>query len=392
MIRRFFWLLALVAAAGAAAQPVAFSPEERARLLAHGPWPPPFAPDPSNRASGQRAAIELGRRLFADPRLSGSGTVACVSCHQPQQAWGDGRARARGVAELERNTPTLANVRLQRWFGWGGASDSVWMASLRPLFDPREMETSAQAVQALYAREPELAACFGKAFGSQAGDSALHTLVGTGKALAAFVETLDTGRTPFDQFRDALARNDLEAAARYPAAAARGAQIFVGRGNCFVCHSGANFSNGEFHDVGVPFFISPGEVDSGRHAGIQAVRAGDFNRLSPFSDDRSGASALATRQVRLEHRHWGQFRVPSLRNVANTAPYMHNGRLATLRDVVRHYSELDEERLHAGGERLLRPLKLAPAEIDDLVAFLESLTDAQAAQRTPPPPDPAACG
>ena len=87
-------------------------------------------------------------------------------------------------------------------------------------------------------------------------------------------------------------------------------------------------------------------------------------------------SATGTRHVRLEHRNWGEFRVPSLRNVAKTPPYMHNGHLATLRDVVRHYSELNEDRLHADGEKILRPLRLSEAEAADLVAFLESLTEA----------------
>jgi cytochrome c peroxidase len=96
--------------------------------------------------------------------------------------------------------------------------------------------------------------------------------------------------------------------------------------------------------------------------------------LTRYNDDASGRAALKTRHLELQHRNWGEFKVPSLRNVALTAPYMHDGRYATLREVVRHYSELDEERLHADGERLLRPLKLSPKEIDDVVAFLETLT------------------
>lgn len=367
-------LLALLAglAAAATAQSVQFTAEERARLLAHGPWPVAFRPDPSNRVSGNPAAIELGRRLFADARLSGSSKVACVSCHQPALAFSDGRARAMGIAEVERNTPALVDVRLQRWFGWGGASDSLWLASLRPLLDPREMETSPHKVGRLLAGDPALRACYQRAFGATPEQSQ-HPFADAGKALAAFIETMQSGRSDFDDFRDALARNDAAGIARYPAAAARGAQLFVGRGNCFVCHTGPSFTNGEFHDVGVPYFLGPGVVDSGRHAGIQAVRASAFNRLSRFADD-GGASAMATRHVQLEHRHWGQFRVPSLRGVTQTGPFMHNGSMASLRDVLRHYAELNEERLHADGERLLRPLGLSEAELDDLLAFLQSLS------------------
>jgi cytochrome c peroxidase len=124
----------------------------------------------------------------------------------------------------------------------------------------------------------------------------------------------------------------------------------------------------------VPFFAAPGRVDPGRHEGIKRLRANPYNLLGPHSDDPARA-AVATRHVRLEHRNWGEFKVPSLRDVALTAPYMHNGSLATLRDVARHYSELDESRVHAHGERVLRPLRLTPQETDDLVAFLETLTD-----------------
>ena len=200
-------------------------------------------------------------------------------------------------------------------------------------------------------------------------------LVNVAKALAAFQETITTGRTPFDDFRDALERGDRQAMARYPAAAQRGLKIFVGKGQCSACHFGPNFTNGEFDDVGVPYFAERGRVDQGRHGGIAALRASPFNLLGAFNDDPQRATAEPTRHVEPQHRNWGEFRVPSLRNVANTAPYMHNGSLATLEAVVRHYSEVDIERLHGDdGARLVRPLRLSPREASDLVAFLETLS------------------
>ena len=132
------------------------------------------------------------------------------------------------------------------------------------------------------------------------------------------------------------------------------------------------FSHGEFADIGVPFFV-PGGVDPGRHAGLAEVRGSRFNRLGPFADD-GGASGVATRHLRSEHRHFGEFRVPGLRNLRQTAPYFHAGSAATLTDVVRHYSTLDPERLHADGERILVPLQLRDDEVADLVAFLETLS------------------
>jgi cytochrome c peroxidase len=183
-----------------------------------------------------------------------------------------------------------------------------------------------------------------------------------------------SGRTPFDEFRDAMARGDAEAMSRYPAAAQRGLAIFVGKGNCSVCHFGPAFTNGEFADVGVRFFVAAGRVDPGRLEGIKRLKASPYNLLGRFSDDRSGDAAVGTRHVELQHRNFGEFRVPGLRNVALTAPYMHNGSVATLRDVVRHYSRLDEERLHADGERILKRLDLSERESEDLAAFLESLS------------------
>jgi cytochrome c peroxidase len=131
---------------------------------------------------------------------------------------------------------------------------------------------------------------------------------------------------------------------------------------------------------------APGRVDAGRHEGIKRLQADRFNLLGPYSDDVSGASATKTRHVELRHANFGQFKTPSLRNVALTAPYMHDGRYASLREVVRHYSELDMERIHAHGEQLLRPLHLSAAEADDLVAFLETLTAPDAVAGPGPAP------
>jgi cytochrome c peroxidase len=327
-------LAALALTAKAQTLPIEFTPEEIRKILLHGPWPPPRRADPSNRVSGRPEAIELGERLFFEPRLSGTGSVLCATCHVPFRGFHDARPRAFGLEQVERNTPSLLNARFNRRFGWDGAQDSLWAQSIRPLLDPREMRATpahvAQVMRKNYWNEYQ--AVFGL---SPASDEEI--LVDVGKALAAFQETLVTGRTPFDDFRDALERGDDAAAAGYPLAAQRGLQIFVGKGNCSVCHFGPQFTNGEFADTGVASLVAPGRVDRGRHGG-------------------------------------GEFRVPGLRNVARTAPYMHNGSLATLRDVVRFYSELDDGRLHADGKKILKPLRLTEAEVEDLVAFLETLT------------------
>jgi cytochrome c peroxidase len=363
---------------GAAAQPITalpFSDAETRSILAHGPWPPPSQRDPSNRVSGNEAAIAFGAALFREPRLSRNGVIACATCHRADRGFADGLPRARGLATVDRNTPSVANARLQRWFGWAGAGDSLWAQSLRPIVDPREMGSDFARLAATVRGDADLRRGYRQAFGAPPSSVDETIAVDVAKALAAFQETITTGRTPFDDFRDALARGDRAAAARYPLAAQRGLAIFIGKGRCHVCHIGPRFSNGEFHDIGIPFFAGPGRVDAGRYEGIRRLKASRYNLLGPFNDDPTRGTATGTRYVSSEHRNFGEFKVPSLRNVARTAPYMHNGSLATLRDVVRHYSEIDEDRLHADGERILKPLRLSAAESDDLVAFLESLDD-----------------
>jgi cytochrome c peroxidase len=367
----------LAAVANAAqAQLLRFTDTETRAILRHGPWPAPWSPDPSNRVSGRAEAIEFGERLFFDPRLAPSGKLLCATCHAPFLSFQDARARAFGLADVDRNTMSVLNARYQRWFGWDGAGDSLWAQSIRPILEPREMGGSARQVAALVRGDADLSCRYAKTFGERPPTQDEALLAGVGKALAAYQETLVTGRTPFDEFRDALERGDRAAAARYPTSAQRGLQLFVGRGNCSACHFGPLFTNGEFHDSGVPYFIAGGGVDPGRHGGIRKMQANPFNQLSAYSDDASGKSTTRARHVALEHRNFGEFRVPSLRNVALTAPYMHNGSLATLADVVRHYSELSPDRLHSDGEvLLLRPLHLSSQESADLVAFLESLTE-----------------
>ncbi len=390
--RRRFYAAVWAIAFGSLAHPAAlaaapaglldFSADEVARIQRHGPWPLPPARDVGNRLSGQPQAIALGQALFFDKRLSPDGRMACASCHSPAKAFADGRARSLGRVVLDRNAPSLWNAVHERWLGWDGASDSLWSQAMRPLTDPREMATSASHVAGLIAQDAQLGCRWQQVFGNLPEPQAQATLVDAAKAISAFTASLVSGPTAFDDFREAQASGDHAAAARYPLAAQRGLRLFVGRGQCNLCHLGPMFSNAEFGDIGIPFFVRPGVVDPGRHGGIQALWASPFNLLSGWRDGPDEA-ALKTRQVDLQHRNFGEFKVPSLRNVADTAPYMHNGQLASLRQVVLHYSRLNLERLHADGEQVLKPLALTPGEINDLRAFLGSLSDPQARQWKP---------
>jgi len=260
VIRVLLVALLLCCSAGAGAQLLDFTDTETRAILRHGPWPSPWSPDPTNRASGNAEAIALGERLFFDPRLSPSGKVLCATCHAPFRSWQDGRARAFGLAGADRNTQGLLDVRYQRWFGWDGAGDSLWAQSVRPILEAREMDGSAAHVAALLRADAELACQYEKVFGAPPPDADEAVLAGVGKALAAFQETLVSGRAPFDEFRDALERGDGAAAVRYPAAARRGLRIFIGRGNYHLHRRTGEF----FIDGGARKFLQrrPRSIDA----------------------------------------------------------------------------------------------------------------------------------
>jgi len=370
MKRIAFLLLALCAPALAAT----FTDDEARKIQSHGPWPAPWTPDPSNRVSGNASAIDLGERLFFERRLSVNGQVSCSRCHLPERNWSDGLPRAVGLKEVDRNAPSVVNVRYHRWFGWDGAHDSLWAQSINPILDARELGMSAASVAKFIRSDRDLACRYRKTFGAPGGDDE-RILVDAAKALAAFQETLVSGRTAFDEFRDALARGDRAAMASYSESAQRGLKTFVGKGACDTCHTGPAFTNGEFHDTGIPFFVRPSEVDPGRYGGIKKIVSDRMNLLGPYNDDAKRSTATGTRHVSLEHRNFGEFKVPSLRNLESSMPYMHNGSLASLRDVVKHYSEISLDRLHSDGEAILKPLHLTDGETADLVAFLQTLSD-----------------
>lgn len=359
----------------AAAGKPALTDAEIKIILSHGPWPAPAPHDPTNRASGKPDAVEFGTRLFFDQRLSAKGKVSCASCHVPERNWTDNLGRGVGMAEVDRNTPTLMNLRAGRWYGWDGASDSLWLQSLRPILDERELAATPRHVAQLVRDDDQLSCRYRKVFGaapSPTDDEAVF--VNVGKALAAFQETLTSGRTPFDHFRDALARKDAPTSWTYSEAALRGLKLFIGKGACTNCHAGPNFTNGEFFKTGLSRYAPLGKPDPGRQDGVRKVLESRFNLLGPYNDDATGASAAPTRKASLEKENFGEFKVPSLRNLVLTAPYGRDGRVETIAEVVRHYADLDPARLHAKDGRPATPLKLTAREQTDLVVFLESLS------------------
>lgn len=271
---------------------------------------------------GSPAAVALGKALFADPGLSGGGTLSCASCHQPDLAFSDGLPTARGAdgRTLLRHTPTIINAGHAPSLFWDGRSPSLEDQALRPAMAGAEMARHPAILADAIAANPRYVPLFAAAF---PGQEISETTIA--RAIASYERSLVSGTAPFDRW---LAGNT----AAISPAAARGFRLFAGKANCAACHSGWLLSDGKFHDVGLA------DDDFGR-GGITNTRG-------------------------LDHA----FRTPSLREIGRTAPYMHNGSLATLAAVVDHYAEMKIKR------RGTPPaVTLSAVERAELVAFLQTL-------------------
>lgn len=278
------------------------------------------------------AKVRLGARLFADPRLSVTGRHSCQSCHSPARAFTDGLARSRGAtgAELPVNAPTLFNVAYSPSLGWKDAGVHTLEEQMRgPLFNRHPVElglagNEARVLSSL-AADPALLPEFEAAFPGESEPLSLDNVI---RAIAAFERTLLSGDSPFDRYVFAGQHQALDAAQK------SGLQLFFSaRAGCSACHSGINF-NGPWVDAGHP------------------------DAEPAFANTGTG----------------GRLRVPTLRNLASTGPYMHDGRFATLGEVLDHYDRLATE--PAVDARLARP-PLTTRERHDLLRFLEALDHAR---------------
>jgi len=291
-------------------------------------FPAVIAPD-DNPFTPRKA--ELGRYLFHDKRLSGDYSVSCASCHQQEHGFSDGgNAVSRGFEGRAgaRNAMSLTNVAYNRSYFWDGGVATLEQQALAPIIHPAEMNMRTDTLMARLAAEPIYAALFRSAW----GDTGI-TIDRVTKSIATFERRLVSGDAPFD----AWLRGDSTAIS---GSAARGYGLFFGeKGDCFHCHASFNFTDNSFRSNG----LRPSGSDEGRYA------------LTGNERDR------------------GKFRVPTLRNIAVTAPYMHDGSFRTLQEVVRHYA--DGAALHQNQDPLIRPLDLSADDERDLIEFLESLTD-----------------
>ena len=277
------------------------------------------------------AKTELGRTLFFDPRVSGAGNIACATCHNPGLAWGDGLTIAIGAGgrQLERRSPTLLNLAWGTPLMWDGRFEDLEHQAAGPVVAPGEMNQTMPKLVAKLGALPGYRRLFDSAFPNEGISEKTIT-----QAIATFERGIVSGRAPFDRWIE----GDESAISE---SAERGFMLFNGKGRCAQCHSGWRFTDDSFHDIGLP-------------------------------DQDLGRGRIRSKVPLLQHA----FKTPGLRNVAERAPYMHDGSVPTLIAVMRHYNDGFVSRPSLSPE--IKPLHLSDAEMDDLVRFMLALTSKDA--------------
>jgi cytochrome c peroxidase len=290
----------------------------------------PLAPPAPSDNVPNPERVDLGRMLFFDPRLSGSGWISCASCHNPALGWADGlpTGTGEGMRKLKRHTPTILNAAYNKLQMWDGRFASLEDQALGPIGSPDEMNMDMPALLNRLKGVEGYRPLFERAY---PGEGVSERSIA--KAIASYERTLVTSDSAFDRWQNG------DAKAMSPAAL-RGFRLFEAKANCVACHQGHNFSDDGFHNIG-------------------AKRAGDF-------DDPGRFAKVPVRVMKGAHK------TPSLRDVALTPPYMHSGAYASLKDVVELYSRGGDEKDNLDPN--IKPLDLSAGEVDDLVAFLKSLT------------------
>ncbi len=364
-----------------AQQAPVFTPAEIRKLAAHRLTHEP-ARDPSNAAMGNPQAIALGQKLFFDARLAPNGSMSCATCHIPLTNYSSGQPRQTSDTTT-RKVPSLYNAVFNRWFTWDGHVDSLWMQALAVFGNSREFGATPASTTTLIRNDAGLRAQFAQVFGSKlleqgggksadvASDAAQRIEVNVAKAIAAYVATLTTGDAPFDGFVDALSSG--KGATLLSPAAQRGAKIFVGKGQCDLCHRGPFFSDGEFHNAGLR--PAGGSPDTGRVHGAADLLNSPYNLLGTFSDSKDPGTADKTRYLKGATPRPGAFKTPGLRNVAMSGPFMHDGRFTTLQQVLQHYRDIGRQaKVDRAIDPMLRLVSLSDADLADVSAFLDSLS------------------
>jgi cytochrome c peroxidase len=316
-----------------------------------GPLPPLPIPEDNPMTSEK---VELGKRLFFDPRLSGDGSLACASCHLPDQGWASNSplSPAYPTTMERRNSKTLINVAYTKALLWDGRAGALEKQALAPIQNPLLMNQNLDLLIEKLKAVPAYEERFQQVFGTSVTPEAV------GKALAAFERTLVTRNAPFDRYMT----GDWQAMSE---GALRGMELFKGKARCILCHNGPNFTDSQFHNLGVP--AAPLLSDPL----VQVAIRFDAKRMN-VPEYQSVREDLGRYLVTKEENDKGAFRTPTLRNVMQREPLMHNGLFHSLEEVIDFYDAGGGA--VAGKSPLIQPLGLTAQEKRELLAFLQALT------------------
>ncbi|MCU1273484.1 MAG: Cytochrome-c peroxidase [Bryobacterales bacterium] len=283
---------------------------------------------------------ELGRVLYFDPRLSADGSVSCATCHSPKFAFTDGAAVSTGIRGQKgnRSAPTVINRAYSLAQFWDGRASTLEEQAKGPMANPLEMGNTHDSIVDNLKKVQGYRVLFAKVFGTED-----FTIDQVAKAITTFERTLMSGNSPYDRYQ-AGQKNAMTVGQ------VRGMNVFFDKAKCDACHEGVNFTSNMYANLGVG--IDKPEPDVGRHA------------------------------VTHDPKDWGAFKTPTLREIAHTAPYMHDGSLKTLEDVVEYYDKGGTPNKNL--DQKIKPLRLTAQDKKDLVAFLNSLSGEGWQNITPP--------
>lgn len=353
--------------------------------------------DPSNEVADSELAAELGHRLYFDTRLSGNGSVSCASCHKPELMFTDGLPLAVGTDIGTRHTPSLVGVSYSPWFYWDGRKDSQWSQALAPLESSHEHNTDRLRIARTVAEDDRYRDLYESIFGSiltiplepfsatPLGNESQQTawmelshsqqkninqvFSNVGKVIAAYQRKIIPGRSRFDEYIDALKLSSTNENEIYSSSEIAGLALFIGEAQCVTCHNGPLLTNNEFHNTGV-LAISGQLPSMGRYDGVRAAREDPFNCLGLYSG-ANRSECIELRFARDNNELVGAQKTPTLRNIADTAPYMHGGQITTLTQVIEHYNEAPVSMLN---HNEAKPLELRPVQLRQLEDFLLTLS------------------
>lgn len=354
----------------------------------------PLKPNPSNKVGDDPNAAALGEALFFDARFSANGLVACGTCHIPDKQFQDGLPLGQGVGTASRRTMPIAGAGYHPFLFWDGRKDSLWSQALGPIENPVEhgsdrtmvarlvVDNYREQYEPLFGAPPDLsglpphaaptgtpeAVAAWEALSVEQQRAVNRVFSNFGKAIEAFERTIPPPWTRFDDYAEALAANDEAKANTILTEQERnGLKLYLVQ-NCATCHAGPLLTDEDYHNIGLPDQTI--EADSGRSTSVAVVKADPFNCASEFSD-ADPAKCLRLKILSGDDPKFvGGFRVPSLRGVSQRPPFMHNGKFATIHDVLVHYNKAPAA-LFGKSEALA--LRMTDAQLDDLEAFLETL-------------------